>query len=104
MYGLTVPPKQTYGIQMTYVVIGSSSHELRIIYMAGAETADIRRFRGFRVYGLTEPSKRTYEIQMTYVMIGCFSHELQIIYMAGAGTADIRRFQGFTGFRVSTIL
>ena len=92
---------------MTYVVIGSFSHELLMIYVAGARTSDIRRFRGFtgvRVYGLTEPPKRTYEIQMMYVVIGSFSHELQIIYVAGARTADIRRFQGFTGFRVSTIL
>ena len=67
---------------MMYVVIGSFSHELQMIYVAGARTAEIRRFRGFtgfRVYALTEPPKRTYAIQMTYVVIGSFSHELQII-------------------------
>ena len=107
MYVLTEPPKQTYEIQMTYVMIGSLSHELEMIYVAGSRTTDIRRFRGFtgfRVYGLTEPPKRTYEIQMMYVVIGSFSHELQIIYVAGARTADIRWFQGFREFRVSTIL
>ena len=88
---------------MMYVVIGSFSHELQMIYVAGPRTADIRRFRGFqglRVYGLTEPPNWTYEIQMTYVMIGSYSHELQMIYVAGVGTTDILRFQGFTGFRV----
>ena len=81
---------------MMYVVIGSFSHELQMIYVAGARTTDIRRFRGFTgfwVYGLTEPPKRTYEIQMMYVVIGSFSHELQIIYVAGARTADVRRFR-----------
>ena len=75
-----------------------------MIYVAGARTADIRRFRGFqgfRLYGLTEPPKRIYEIQMTYVVIGSFSHELQMIYVAGSRTADIRRFRGSTGFRVN---
>ena len=93
----------TYEIQITYVVIGSFSHELQMIYVAGARTTDIWRSRGFtrfRVYSLTEPPKRTYEIQMTYVVIGSFSHELQIIYVAGARTADIRRSRGFTGFLV----
>ena len=73
------PPRRP---PMMYVVIGSFSHELQMIYVAGARTAEIRRFRGFtgfRVYALTEPPKRTYAIHMTYVVIGSFSHELQII-------------------------
>ena len=73
------PPRRP---PIMYVVIGSFSHELQMIYVAGARTAEIRRFQGFtwfRVSALTEPPKRTYAIQMTYVVIGSFSHELQII-------------------------
>ena len=47
------PPRR---LPMMYVVIGSFSHELQMIYVAGARTADIRRFRGFtgfRVYIFT---------------------------------------------------
>ena len=92
MYGLIEPPKRTYEIQMTYVMIGSFSHKPKIIYVAGAGTADVWRFQGFWVYVLTEPPKRTYEIQMTYVMIGSFSHELQMTYVAGVMTTNIQRF------------
>ena len=34
MYVLTEPSKQTYEIQMTYVVTGSFSRELQMIYVA----------------------------------------------------------------------
>ena len=48
VYVLTEPLKRTYEIQMTYVVIGSFSHELQMIYVAGAGTADVMGFEGFR--------------------------------------------------------
>ena len=51
------PPRRP---PMMYVVIGSFSHELQMIYVADAGTADVRRFqgsRGFRVYVLTKHLK-----------------------------------------------
>ena len=49
-------PKPPRRPPMMYVVIGSFSHELQMIYVAGARTTEIRRsrgFTGFRVSALT---------------------------------------------------
>ena len=50
-------PRPPRGPPMMYVVIGSFSHELQMIYVAGARTAEISRI--YRVSGVW--SHRTYE-------------------------------------------
>ena len=85
-----------------------------VIYVAGARTADIRRFQGFRrpkyefldrnlfVFHMRSRAPRPPQrLPMMYVVIERFSHELQTIYVVGARIADFFRFRGFTGFRQS---
>ena len=57
-----------------YVVIGSFSRELQMIYVAGAGTADVRGVSGICAH-------TTYELQIMYVVIGSLSRELQMMYV-----------------------